>query len=169
MSPKVESLNVGVATGISIYELRLKQVLAMIEQQIKSTLGRELNVAGSLVQQVLDMELRKVSDLSSQQVIFMMVLKCDKRMLPEDMCKQFGILEKDAKTFLQPMLAAGLVTVNEELALTSKGEEVLAKLWFIVENAEARILSGFTADEVNDLKTQLHRVQEQCFQIVNGT
>ena len=39
MSPAVESLNVGVAAGISIYELRLKQVLAMIEQQIKIDTG----------------------------------------------------------------------------------------------------------------------------------
>jgi TrmH family RNA methyltransferase len=168
MSLAVESLNVGVAAGISIYELRLKQVLAMIEQQIKSTLGRELSVAGTLVQQVLDTELRKVSDLSSQQVIFMMVLKCDRKMLLQDMCRQFGILEKDAETFLRPMLKAGLVAMNGELELTNKGEEVLAKLWFTVENAEGRILSSFTTEEVNVLKTQLHRVQEKCSQIIKG-
>ena len=168
MSLAVESLNVGVAAGISIYELRLKQVLAMIEQQIKSTLGRELSVAGTLVQQVLDTELRKVSDLSSQQVIFMMVLKCDRKMLLQDMCRQFGILEKDAETFLRPMLKAGLVAMNGELELTNKGEEVLAKLWFTVENAEGWILSSFTTEEVNVLKTQLHRVQEKCSQIIKG-
>ena len=87
MSHTVESLNVGVATGISIYELKLKQVLTMIEEQIKSTLGRELNVAGMLVQEALDAELRKVSELSSRQVIFMMVLKCDGKISLEDLRK----------------------------------------------------------------------------------
>ena len=168
MSPAVASLNVSVATGISIYELRFKQVLAMIEQQIKATLGRELNVAGTLVEQVLDMQLRKVSDLSSRQVIFMMVLKCDKKMLPEDMCKQFGLLEKDAEAFLKPMLNAGLVEVKEALAITSQGEEVLAKLWSIVESAEDRILAGFSTQEANNFKIQLQRVQEKCSQIISS-
>ncbi len=44
MSTQVESLNVGVATGISVYELKLKLVLAMLTQYIRSTLGREMNV-----------------------------------------------------------------------------------------------------------------------------
>jgi TrmH family RNA methyltransferase len=168
MSPLVESLNVGVATGISIYELKLKQVLAMIEQRIKSTLGRELSVAGMLVQQALDTELRKVSELSSQQVIFMMVLKCDRTMRLEDMCKQFGILESEANEFLQPMLKSGLVVMDGELGLTSKGEEVLAKLWFVVESTEEKILSGFTTKEASMLMADLHQVQERCIQIMNG-
>jgi len=167
MSHTVESLNVGVATGISIYELKLKQVLTMIEQQIKSTLGRNLNVAGMLVRQVLDRELRKVSDLSSQQVIFMMVLKCDGKMSLEDMCKQFGILEKDIEEFLNPMLKSALIEINGELELTNKGKENLAKLWFTVENAEGKILSGFTPEEASIFIKQLYRIQEKCVKIMS--
>ena len=42
-----------------MYELKLKQIMSMIEQQIKSTLGRELNVDRMLVQKAQDAELRK--------------------------------------------------------------------------------------------------------------
>ncbi|HVM71298.1 MAG TPA: hypothetical protein VMT91_06030 [Anaerolineales bacterium] len=77
-------------------------------------------------------------------------------------------MEKDAETFLKPMLKAGLVSMNEKLELTSKGEEVLAKLWFIVENAETKILAGFTAEESTNLKAQLHRIQEECSHLTKG-
>ncbi len=164
----VESLNVGVATGISIYELKLKQVLAMIEERIKSTLGREVNVAGMLVQRALDAELNKVTELTSQQVVFMMVLKCDLCMQIADMCKQFGILEKEAGTFLKPMLMEGLVTHTGDLQLTSKGEEVLSRLWFTIENTESKILSGLTNKQVSELMLYLRKIQEQCVSIIKG-
>lgn len=166
MSPAVESLNVGVAAGISIYELKLKQVLAMIEQHIKSTLGRELNVAGMLVQQALDAALRKVSNLSSQQVIFMMVLKCDGEMAVEQMGRQFGILESETQAFLAPLVEAALITRQERLTLTPKGEEVLAKLWFTVESTEKSILSAFSPQEASTLRRQLRLVQSRCVQLI---
>jgi TrmH family RNA methyltransferase len=169
MSQAVESLNVGVATGISVYELKLKQVIAMIEQQIKSTLGRELNVASMLVQKALDAELRRVSDLSSRQVIFMMVLKCDREMSIEDMCRQFGVLDSEVEGFLDPLTRDHLVIQDGELGLTAKGEEVLAKLWFTMESTESKILSGFADDEASTLKRQLHRIQENCVQVMNGS
>jgi TrmH family RNA methyltransferase len=168
MAHTLESLNVGVATGISIYELKLKQVLTMIEERIKSTLGRELNVASILVQQALDVELRKVTGLSSRQVIFMMVLKCDRKMTLPDMCKQFGVLEHEADEFIKPMLTAGLVTMDESLAITGKGEETLAKLWPVVENTEGKILSGFSGEESRLLLSQLHQIQEKCIQIMKN-
>jgi TrmH family RNA methyltransferase len=168
MSETIESLNVGVATGISVYELKLKQVMSMIEQQIKSTLGRELNVAGMLVQRALDAELKKVSDLNSQQVIFMMVLKCDREMTVEDMCRQFGVLDTEAHEFLEILTKKGLVDQGEKLQLTIKGEEVLGKLWFTVESTERKILSGCTEAETRVLKRQLHQIQENCIQMMSG-
>ena len=168
MSQSVESLNVGVATGISVYELKLKHVMSMIEQQIKSTLGRELNVAGMLVQKALDAELRKVSDLSSQQVIFMMVLKCDQVMSVAGMCRQFGVLDTEVNEFLEPLTKSKLIIQGEKLRLTAKGEEVLAKLWFTVESTESKILTGFSKDDAEVLKRQLHQIQENCTQMING-
>ena len=167
MYPTIESLNVGVATGISIYELKLKQVLAMIEERIKSTLGRELNVAGMLVQQALDAALRKVSSLSSKQVIFMMVLKCDQTMQKAEMCKQFGVLENEAEAFLAPLITDNLVIQDKVLQLTSKGEELLAKLWPTIENTEHEILSDFTAEEAQHFMQHLHSLQQKCVDIIN--
>ena len=43
MSGAVESLNVGVAAGISIYELRTKTILDMLTERIRDTLGRNLS------------------------------------------------------------------------------------------------------------------------------
>jgi RNA methyltransferase, TrmH family len=168
MSPAVESLNVGVATGISIYELKLKQVLAMMEDRIKSTLGRELNVTGWLVQAALDTELRKVSDLSSRQVVFMMVLRCDRKMSVPDMCKQFGVLETDAGPFLEPLIESSLVATDGDLVLTARGEEVLARLWPTVERAEQRLLADFTTEEVGAFMKQLRSIQAQCALVVDG-
>lgn len=168
MQPTVESLNVGVAAGISIYEIKLKQALTMIEEKIKSTLGREVNVLAMLVQRVLDKELKKASDLSSQQVIFMMVLKCDGTMQIADMCKQFGVLESESMSFLKPMLESGLIVTEEGIQLTRKGEEVLSKLWLTVERAEALILSELTAQTSLLFFGQLRSIQERCLQILNG-
>jgi len=168
MSADIESLNVGVATGISVYEIRLKQVLTMIEQQIKSTLGRELNVAGMLVRRALDVELRKVSALSSRHVIFMMVLRCDQTMTVPQMCRQFGLLETEADRFLHPLIGAGLVNHGKELELTSTGEETLVKLWFTIEATEKRILSDFTAEESAALMRRLRRIQARCTEMVSG-
>jgi TrmH family RNA methyltransferase len=103
MYSEVESLNVGVATGISIYELKLKQVLGMIEKQIKSTIGREINVATMLIQEALDAELKKVSTLSSSQLLFMMVLKCDSTMSILNAQKQFGIPDSEIKNHFEPL------------------------------------------------------------------
>lgn len=160
MSPRMESLNAGVAAGISIYEIKLKQVLAMIEQQIRSTLGRELSVASMLVQRALDDELRKVTDLTSRQVVFMMVLQCDQRMTVKAMCRQFGILEDEARDFLEPLLKSGWVDQSDSLSLTDSGQEMLAKLWPVVEASESRILASFTPQESGLLMDFLRRIQQ---------
>ncbi len=44
MSGLVESLNVGLATGISLYELKFRMVLTMLTHFIRSNFGREVNV-----------------------------------------------------------------------------------------------------------------------------
>jgi TrmH family RNA methyltransferase len=168
MSHAIESLNVGVATGISIYELRLKQVLTMMEDRIRSTLGRELTLTGRLVQDALDTELKKVSQLSSRQVVFMMVLKCDGQMQLEQMCVEFGVLESEVDVFLKPLQDSGLVVVDGQLSLTSRGEEVLAKLWLTVERAEQALLVGFTTDEISLLMMQLRQIQERCQLLMSG-
>jgi len=169
MSHDVESLNVGVAAGISMYELKIKQVLSMIEKRIKATLGRELNVAGMLVQRALDASLKQVSPWSSDQVVFMMVLRCDRIMSEDKLCRQFGLLETDLESFLSPLLKEKLITRTPEFMLTPKGEEILARLWPVVEKTEQNILSSFTEEEKTGLMENLRRIQETAAGLSDNT
>jgi len=167
MYGEVESLNVGVATGISIYELKLKKIMGMIEKQIKSTLGRDLNVAAMLIREALDAELKKVSMLSSTQLIFMMVLKCDTVMSLTDAQKQFGITDGETEANFRPLLEKGLINTDESdnFIMTETGLETIGKLWTTVENTENKILEDFTESEKKELKMFLDRIKEKCAKI----
>jgi len=168
MQNSTESLNVGVAAGISIYELKLKQIIGMIEKKIKSTLGREINVAANLIPQVLDKELKKVTDLTSLQVVFLMGLKCDVEMSILDMQKQFGLPDNEINIFLSPMQGKGLIIVSTgpELTITEKGIEVIGKLWTVIENAEDLILADFTTQEKAELCRLINKLKDGCVKVI---
>ncbi len=170
MQSQVESLNVGVATGISIYELKLKRIIGMIEKQIRSTLGRKMNVAAMLIREVLDRELKKVSDLSSSQLIFLMVLKCDVTMRVEDAQRQFGIPDKDVEDHFRPLLDSGLISrdSSQNLAITEAGIETIGRLWTTIENTENKILEDFTEAEKKELRGQIDRIILKCDQILKN-
>jgi TrmH family RNA methyltransferase len=167
MYSEVESLNVGVATGISIYELKLKQILGMIEKQIKSTLGREINVTAMLIREALDAELKKVSSLSSSQLIFMMVLKCDTTMSLFDAQKQFGIPDSEINKHFQPLINAGYINTDcaGNFTITEAGVETIGKLWTTIENTENRILEDFSESEKQELKIMIGKIKAKCVEI----
>lgn len=170
MSQAMESLNVGVSAGISIYEIKLKQIISMIEQQIKATLGRAINVVGMLVKTALDQQLSKVSDLSSRQLVFLMVLKCDTRMTFFDAQKQFGIPDREKKSFFQPLKDKGYLNISDSdsLTITESGIATIGKLWTIIENTENEILEDFSEDEKRTLRCLLKRVEDKCEQMIEG-
>jgi RNA methyltransferase, TrmH family len=170
MYSEVESLNVGVATGISIYELKLKRILGMIEKNIKSTLGREVNVAATLIREALDAQLKKVSNLSSSQLVFMMVLKCDRTMSLLDAQKQFGIPDSEIKSHFQPLLENGFISTDSSgnFIITETGVETIGKLWTTIENTEKRILEDFTDMEKQELKRLLDKIKEKCDLIIKN-
>ena len=171
MYSEVESLNVGVATGISIYELKFKRVLGMIEKQIKSTLGRDINVTAMLIKEALDKELKKVSTLSSNQLVFMMVLKCDRTMSILDAQKQFGIPDSEIKNHFQPLIDNGFIfaDASDNLMITETGVETIGKLWTTIENTEKKILEDFTESEKNELKKLLEKIKTKCVEIKKTT
>ena len=96
------------------------------------------------------------------------LLEGDQEMSVEDMCRQFGILDAEVVGFLGPLTEGGLVSRDGVLRLTARGKEVLAKLWFTVESAESKILSGFTPKEAAALKVQLGKIQANCVQMMDG-
>lgn len=164
MFADVESLNVGVATGISINELKLKQVIKMIEDRIKSTLGREINVTSVLIREALDKSLQEVTSLTSHQLVFMMVLKCDGRMSKIKIQKQFGITDIEFNIFVDPLITDGFLIhkMDDCFSITEKGIETIGKLWIIVENSENAILKDFSNDEKSVFFKMLERIKNNC-------
>ena len=170
MSSQVESLNVGVAAGISVYELKLKLVLAMLIQYIRSTLGREMNVTGKMIQMALDHDLAVVTTLNSVQVILLMILKCDEIMTLEQVSKDTAMFGPELDLLLQPLFEQGYIHTssaqNSTLRLTTHGEQFLGQIWGIVERSEERILQAFTAEEKQLLTAFLKRIQANCQRII---
>ncbi len=66
MAGAIESLNVGVAAGIGIYELRTKMVLAMLSDRIRGTVGRDVAVTGRFIRAALDQAMQQAAGLSSE-------------------------------------------------------------------------------------------------------
>lgn len=163
----VESLNVGVATGISIYELRLKEALTMLAEKIISSLGREVNVTSQLLRRAFDIKLKEISEFSGDQVIFLMVLKRESQMNKEQIEEQFGYSGDRLTEFISPLYEQGLIKKEyEELEITKEGEGLLAKLWPIHEKTENLILKDFTEEEKENLKDYLEKIQQNCIQIM---
>jgi TrmH family RNA methyltransferase len=167
MNSSMESLNVGVAAGISIYELKIKQVLAMIDNKIKSTLGREVNVLAMLIRKSLDAELRKISELNSDQAVFLMVLNCDKKMNILDFQRQFGIIDSDLDGFINPLLAKGYIRILEdEIEIDDKASDWLSKIWTIIENTEKSLLADLSDDEIRVFKKAMHTIKNNCVELI---
>ncbi|MBM7624236.1 TrmH family RNA methyltransferase [Sporohalobacter salinus] len=170
MHTDVESLNVGVATGISIYELRLKEALIMLAEKILDTIGREINVTSQLIRKALNIKISesKVTDFTGDQIIFLMVLKRESQMNEPQIKEQFGFYEDRFKEFINPLYESGLINKEyyEEIEITKKGEELLAKLWPLLEKIENIILKGFTEEEKTELNNYLDRIKNNCLQIM---
>ncbi|MDQ2907061.1 MAG: hypothetical protein M3Y81_26415 [Chloroflexota bacterium] len=169
MSGMVESLNVGVATGISLYELKFRMVLTMLTNYIRSRLGREVNVASKLIRQAFDARLKQVSALNGTQVVLLMVLKCDEVMTMDQVSKDMTTFGPELDALLAPLFEHGYIqhaTPGDSILLTGAGEQAIAQLWSVVERAENDILSDFTADEKTQLDTFLKRIQANATRIV---
>lgn len=171
MSGAVESLNVGVATGVSLYELKFRMVLSMLIRYIRSNFGREVNVTGKMIMMAFDAQIRHVSDLNGLQVLLLMILKCDQVMTMQQIARDMGMFGSELDELLAPLLNKNYISYSRKhdqlasertIQLTSEGERVLAHLWNIVERAEAQVLAGFSESEKKQLDEFLKRIQANC-------
>ncbi len=170
MQSAMESLNVGVSTGISLYELKLKVLIAMLSKKIKLTLGRNIGVAHQLMRQTLDMELKKLAPLSSEQVVLLMIMQCDQLMSESQITKDIGFADSELENLLSPLLHDSLISYNRETKhyiITAKGEEIIGKIWPVIEKYEQAILHDFTSDEKQQLKLFLTRIQNNCETLIS--
>lgn len=163
----VESLNVAVATGISIYELGFKLVLSMLTNSIRNTFGREFGATHELMHKVLDRKLREVGPVGADEVIFLMRLACDRVSRLGDAAKDLQRDGAAVEEFLDRLAAAGWLsrgfTSDQELiSITAAGEELLAQLWPVVEAAHDQALAGLTEDELQQLRRLMRQIQDNC-------
>jgi RNA methyltransferase, TrmH family len=169
MSIAVESLNVGVAAGISIYELRFKQVLLMLKEKIFANFGREVNVLGKYIQMAFDKEISRVTSLNGKQVILLMIMHCDQLMPQEQMSKDMGLFGQELDQFLKPLFAKNLIKKEaDNYQLTGDGERFLAEIWPVVEQTQQKIFSKLKEDEVQQLMQLMQKVKESCIDIMNN-
>lgn len=166
MSGQVESLNVGVATGISLYELKFRMVLTMLINYIRSNLGREVNVTGKLIQQAFDAQIRSTSDLTGQQAILLMILICDQSMTLDQVSKDTATFGDERTALLQPLFEKGYIRSHNDdetrIVPTEEGQRLIAHLWSVVERAEKAVLAGFSEQEQAQLRAYLGRIQTNC-------
>ncbi|MBV9710512.1 MAG: hypothetical protein JO011_06335 [Ktedonobacteraceae bacterium] len=169
MSGGVESLNVGVATGISLYELKFRMVLTMFTSHIRANMGREVNVTGRMIQDAFDAQIKQVSDLNGTQLILLMMLICDETMTLEQISRDTGTFDEERDALLKPLFDHGYMHYQSEdsriVAITETGRQTLAQLWSCVERAEQAVLAGFSEDEKVQFRAYLKRIQDNCMRI----
>ena len=168
MLSDLESLNVAVAAGISIYELYYRLVLSMLTNNIQENLGRNIGVLFQLFPQVLNQELAQYSKLSANQVIFLMILKVDGLMARNHAEKDLERLG-EKKSSIDFLAKENLLKISpdQKIQISSEGESTLAKLWMIIENSENKILSVLSEQERLELKSMLTRLEHKCEELLS--
>ncbi|HEY3956115.1 MAG TPA: TrmH family RNA methyltransferase [Streptosporangiaceae bacterium] len=178
MAAAVESLNVGVATGIGVYELRMRMILAMLTDRIRGTLGRNLAVATQLARQAFGGELREITALSSDQAVLLMVLSCERSTPLGQLRRDLGVDAAELTALLAPLRDQGYLTTTQDTdtqdgatqdtdtqdiaTISRDGEQAVAALWAVQERAEEVLYAGFTPAERDQLLGLLRRVQQNA-------
>lgn len=164
MAGAIESLNVGVAAGISLYEMKIKLTLAMMTKKIQESLGRHLYCAARWIRLVFDSKLQESVPFNADQAILMMVLKCDGTSTWERLIHDAGISStEDQGKLIDPLIREGYISdLNRELRLLEKGEEAIAKIWSIHELTENLVLEDVTVEEQRTFNKVLEKIQKNC-------
>lgn len=168
MSGSVESLNVGVAAGISLYELKMKWVLAMLTRKIQESIGRDLYCTSRWLRLVFDAKLRAASPLNAGQAIILMILKCEGISDAATLARDAGITnELEARVLIQTLIDQKfMVETQNKLSLSEKGEEAIAKIWSIHELVERLVFMGTSDEEKSCFLSVLHKIQNNCEKII---
>ncbi len=169
MAGDAESLNVGVAAGISIYELRMRMVMATLTHRIGDTLGRNLGAAAVLARRALDAELQSVGDLSADEAVLLMILACDRTTPRERLAREIGVGDHEMTTLLDRLAKHGYLTADAESAtITSHGERAVAAVWTIQERVDDDLCEGFSHAERAQLQDLLIRVQDNGLRLARA-
>lgn len=167
MSGPVESLNVAVAAGISLYEMKIKWVLAMLTKKIQESISRDLYCASRWMRLIFDSKLKEVCPFNADQAIMMMVLKCDQTTNFESLANDAGISQSsDGNALIQPLIDQGFISnTNGQLTLLEKGEEAIAKIWNVHELTEHVAFEGVSGTDKKTFLNVLNKVLNNCEKI----
>jgi TrmH family RNA methyltransferase len=166
MAGQVESLNVGVATGISLYELRMRMVLAMLTDRIRESLGRELAITAHLSRAAFDLRLAEVGDVTADQAIALMIVACERETPLSVLRRDLGLEAAELPAVLDPLTDRGYVeTTSEVTKMTSAGEQALAALWAVQDRITADLQADLSEAEQAQLKDLLRRIQANAVKI----
>ncbi len=166
MLSDVESLNVGVAAGISIYELKIKEIIAMLKENIQKSLGRNVNVTSQLIMKVFDRLVNQVCDLNANQVVLMMVLIPEGRISRKGIMQQFGIAEEEQDVFLATLKTQGLVEENDDICVTEKGREFIGKIWSVQKDTEKIVFNNIPHEEIKLFNHLLEKMKHNCVEFL---
>lgn len=163
MSGEMESLNVAVAAGISLYEMKTKVILAMLKEKIKDSFGNILYVASRWNRLVFNKKLKSSTSFSADQAIAMMIVYSDGKIQKEKLAHDMGLIDASIEDLLKPLLSEKYLSYEDKyLILTPKGEEAIAKIWIIGELADKSVFENFTEDEIDKFHEYLKRFCENC-------
>ena len=162
------ALNVGVAAGISLYEMKIKWVLTMLTKKIQESLGRHLYSVSKWSRLVFDTKLKEMSPFNADQAIMMMILKCDGISDPQKLAHDAGLSPSvDVLSELAFLLEQSIIIKKEDhLILSEKGEEVLAKIWAVHELSEQIVFNNLSEDEKENFVKTIHKIYNNCEKIV---
>ena len=167
MSGSIESLNGGVAAGISLYELKIKWILAMLTKKIQESIGRGLYCASRWVRLVFDTKLKAASPLNADQAIVLIILQCDGISDTTSLANDAGIAnDLEAKAVIQALIEQKFIAkTQDKLSLSEKGEEAIAKIWSIHELTERLIFEGVSDAEKEVFLKVLQKMLHNCEKI----
>ncbi len=171
MSGPVESLNVGVAAGISLYEMKIKWVFAMLTKKIQESIGRDLYCASRWIRLVFNAKLKEVCPFNADQAIMMMILKCEPDGADiESLIRDAGISQNAdgaGNALVKPLIDQGFIANKSgQLTLLEKGEEAIAKIWNVHELTENLAFEGVATSEKEIFLKILSKVINNCEKIV---
>jgi RNA methyltransferase, TrmH family len=168
MCGSVESLNVGVAAGISLYEMKIKWTLAMLTQKIQNSLGRDLFCASKWIRKLFDKKLKETTSLSADQAILLMILHCEKAVPSSKLALDAGVLPSTKiEDLLQPLIENKWVELSDlGLRLTDKGKETIAQIWCVHELVENLALKGLSQEEKETFRKAIQVLCLNCEEIV---
>ena len=122
--------------------------------------------------QAFDHALQQVIELTALQVVLLMMLAVDRQMSRAQASRDTATFGTELEALLQPLFDRNYVVSSqnseEALQITPEGERAIAQLWSVVEQSENEVLSGFSAQEKEQLLSYLKRIQANCATITQS-